>query len=110
MILGHVEYHEIFIRKTKKAYISIVNESIIQIVKDTKEKSSYNSMRCYFRRKRMSFNFNYCRKIFATYLRMQGIEQEVVDLLQGRLPKSIFLRYYFRPDFTIYTKIQSQLN
>jgi Archaeal phage integrase len=109
MILKHVKYPEIFIRKTKKAYISVVNDSIIQIAKNTKDKSCYNSLRCYCKRRKIPFNFNYCRKIFATYLRMQGIEQEVIDLLQGRLPKSIFLRYYYRPDLAIYTKIQDQL-
>jgi intergrase/recombinase len=110
MILEHIRYPEIFIRKTKKAYISIVNETIIQIAKDTKEKSSYNSMRCYFKRRRISFKPYYCRKIFATYLRTNGVEQEIIDLLQGRLPKSVFLRYYYRPDLHIYTKIQNQLN
>ena len=109
MILEHVKYPEIFIRKTKKAYISIVNESILKIAKDTKENSGYDSMRCYFRRRKISFNFNYCRKIFATYLRTNGVEQEVIDLLQGRLPKSVFLRYYYRPDLIIYNKIQKQL-
>ena len=109
MILEHVKYREIFIRKTKKAYISIVNESIIQIAKDRKEKSSYNSLNCFFKRRKIPFNFNYCRKIFATYLRTNGVEQEVIDLLQGRLPKSVFLRYYYRPDLIIYTKIQKQL-
>jgi hypothetical protein len=68
--LEHVRYPGIFIRKTKKAYISIVNESIIQIAKDTKGNSSYNSMRCYFKRRNIPFNFNFCRKIFATHLRM----------------------------------------
>ena len=109
MILEHVKYPEIFIRKTKKAYISIANETIIQIAKDTKEKSSYNSLRCYFKRRRMPFHFSYCGKIFATYLRTNGIEQEIIDLLQGRLPKSVFLRYYYRPDLVTYTKIQNQL-
>ena len=109
MILEHIRYPEIFIRKTKKAYISIVNESIIQIAKDTKEKSNYNSLRCYFKRRKIPFNFNYCRKIFATYLRTNGVEQEIIDLLQGRLPKSVFLRYYYRPDLVIYTKIQNHL-
>ena len=108
MILEHVKYPEIFIRKTKKAYISIVNESILQIANDTKQ-SSYNSLRCYFKRRRIPFNFNYCRKIFATYLRTNGVEQEIIDLLQGRLPKSVFLRYYYRPDLVTYTKIQNQL-
>ncbi len=110
MILEHIRYPEIFIRKTKKAYISIVNESIIQIAKDTKETSRYNSLRCYFKRRKIPFNFNYCRKIFATYLRTNGVEQEIIDLLQGRLPKSIFLRYYYRPDLVIYTKIQNHLD
>ena len=108
MILEHVKYPEIFIRKTKKAYISIVNDSIIQIANDTNQ-SSYNSLRCYFKRRRIPFNFNYCRKIFATYLRTNGVEQEIIDLLQGRLPKSIFIRYYYRPDLVTYTNIQNHL-
>jgi hypothetical protein len=37
-------------------------------------------------------------KIF-THLRTQGIEQEIVDLLQGRLPGSVFVRHYCRPNF-----------
>jgi len=43
-------------------------------------------------------NIYYCLKIFATFLRNKGIEPEIVDLLQGRIPKSIFLRHYYRPD------------
>ena len=42
----------------------------------------------------------YCRKIFATYLRTHGVEQEIIDLLQGRAPKSVFARHYFKPNFT----------
>jgi intergrase/recombinase len=41
----------------------------------------------------------YCRKIFATYLRLEGIEQEIIDLLQGRIPRNVFVRHYFRPSF-----------
>ena len=65
MILEHLKYPEIFIRRTIKAYISIVNDSIIQIAKDTIEKISYNSLRCYFKRRNITFNFNYCRKSFC---------------------------------------------
>ena len=42
---------------------------------------------------------SYCRKIFATHLRTNGIEQETIDFLQGRVPRSVFARHYFRPDF-----------
>jgi intergrase/recombinase len=43
--------------------------------------------------------YYFCRKIFATYLRIQGVEQEIIDLLQGRIPHNIFVRHYFRPSF-----------
>jgi intergrase/recombinase len=40
----------------------------------------------------------YCRKIYASYLRQNGgIESEIVDLLQGRVPRTVFARHYFRP-------------
>jgi len=41
----------------------------------------------------------YCRQIYATYLRNNDITSEIVNLLQGRIPKDVFLRYYYRPDF-----------
>ena len=52
---------------------------------------------------------NYCRKIFATYLRNNGLEQEIIDLLQGRLLKSVFVRYYYRPDLGRFEKIRHLL-
>jgi intergrase/recombinase len=39
----------------------------------------------------------YCRKMFASHLRQSGIESEIVDLLQGRVPKAVFARRYYRP-------------
>ena len=37
----------------------------------------------------------YCRKIFASHLRQLGIESEIVDLLQGCVPKTVFACHYF---------------
>jgi intergrase/recombinase len=47
----------------------------------------------------------YCRKMFASYLRQGGIESEIVDLLQGRVPKSVFARHYFTPSLDYGDKI-----
>ena len=55
-------------------------------------------------------HMNYCRKIFATYLRSKGIEQEVIDLLQGRIPKNIFVRHYYKPDVRSFNRIREILN
>ncbi len=40
----------------------------------------------------------YCRKIFGTWLRQNGVETEFVDLLQGCAPTTVFAYHYFRPD------------
>jgi intergrase/recombinase len=53
----------------------------------------------------------YCRKIFASWLRQSGgIEAEIVDLLQGRVPKSVFTRHYFTPDASYQSRVLSALN
>jgi len=113
-ILKHYQYPEIFLRQTKNAYVSIINEDILQIARGSPDREYYyRSLR-----KRISIkngfdmNMYYCRKIFATYLRNKGIEPEIIDLLQGRLSKSIFLRHYYRPDINgiITEKIRPVLN
>jgi hypothetical protein len=111
MILEHFRYPHIFIRRTKQAFISIVNDDIINLAKDSNE-YSYNALRCYLKRRKIPMNMNYCRKIFATYLRNNGIEQETIDILQGRISKSIFVRHYYKPNFlsTTNQKIQNLLN
>ena len=45
---------------------------------------------------KFGFGYLYCRKIFATFLRLSGVEQEMVDLLQGRIPRNVFVRHYLR--------------
>jgi hypothetical protein len=100
MLLEHFRFPHFFIRRTKKAYISIVNESILNIAKNSATLNSYMSLVSGIKRDNPNYYIHtkYCRKIFATYLRNKGIEQEIIDLLQGRIPKSVFVRHYYRPD------------
>jgi intergrase/recombinase len=104
MILEHYKFPDIFIRRTKKAYITILTDSILDLAKQSAN-CGYNALRLAVKRKKLDMNMAYCRKIFATYLRTHGIEQEIIDLLQGRAPRSVFARHYFRPNFN-YDKIR----
>jgi intergrase/recombinase len=53
----------------------------------------------------------YCRKIHASYLRQTGgIEAEIVDLVQGRVPRSVFARHYFTPNVGYRDKVLRALN
>ena len=47
----------------------------------------------------------YCRKIYASWLRQSGIESEIVDLLQGPVPKTVFARHYFTPSLDYRDKV-----
>ena len=98
MMLEHFKYSEQFLRKTKHAFVSIVDNSIIELAQNASQRT-YNSTRMLLRKQGIEMHMAYCRKIFATYLRNNGIQPEVIDLLQGRVPKSVFLRYYYKPDF-----------
>jgi len=71
----------------------------MEVAKDTWKDITYSFLKYLFRRYGMPLRTSFCRKIFATYLRTHGIEQEIIDLLQGRTPKSVFARHYFKPSF-----------
>jgi hypothetical protein len=98
-IVEHFKFPE-FMRRTKKAYISIMNDNILNLAKLAPRHLTYNQLKLQFKRAGVSsMHMLYCRKIFATYLRLEGIEQEIIDLLQGRIPRNVFVRHYFRPSF-----------
>ncbi|HKX96903.1 MAG TPA: hypothetical protein VJL78_03620 [Candidatus Nitrosocosmicus sp.] len=56
----------------------------------------YSSVRKKLKKLSISMHLNYCRKVFAAYLRNKGIEPEKIDLLQGRITDTVFLNHYFR--------------
>jgi intergrase/recombinase len=89
-----------FIRPTKKAYISILNGKIIEIAEHTEKKVlTYNSLKWIFKQYDVPIRMSFCRKIFATFLRTQGVQQEIIDLLEGVIPRNVFVRHYYRPNF-----------
>jgi hypothetical protein len=97
-MLQHYKYPKTFIRRTKKAYISIVTPNILKLASNSKT-FSYQAMCIKTKRAGLPYHAEYCRQIFGTYLRDYGIEAEIVNLLQGRIPPDVFLRHYYRPNF-----------
>jgi intergrase/recombinase len=99
MLLLHYRYPNTFFRVTKKCYISIMTDSILNLVKNIPQREAYYySVRRAFEQIGRGMNMYYCRKVFATYLRNNGIEPEIIDLLQGRISSSVFVNHYYRPD------------
>ena len=97
--LEHFRFPEIFIRRTKKAFISFVTPEMLDIVKlSVYRKVTYNQIRLACRKSGInSMYMHYTRKIFASWLRHSGIQPEIIDLLQGRVSQSILTRHYLAP-------------
>ena len=110
-ILKHYEFPDIFIRKTKKAHFSVVNDNLIKIAM-TASSQTCSTLTSRFYRNNIEFDLSYCRKVLATFLRNNGIEPEIIDLLQGRISSSVFVNHYYRPDINeiITTRIRPVLD
>jgi intergrase/recombinase len=50
-------------------------------------------------------NMRFCHKTHASWLRQSRVESEIMDLLQGHVPKSVFARHYFMPSLAYQEKV-----
>jgi intergrase/recombinase len=96
-ILEHFRYPKEFLRNTKNAYISIVPHDLIIQIGNSKPISD-NAIRKFLERKAISLRIKELRSYHATYLAKHGIMSEIVDLLQGRIGRSVFVRNYLKED------------
>jgi intergrase/recombinase len=58
--------------------------------------SSWMAIRSQLKRRGIESHLKYCRAIYATHLRKQDIESEVIDIYQGRVPTSVFRAHYLK--------------
>ena len=84
-----------FLKATKKLYISIVPKTLVYEIAQS-NKVSYPAIRKRINRAKHNIRIKQLRSYFATFLRQQGILAEYIDLLQGRIPKSVFARHYLK--------------
>ncbi len=56
-------------------------------------------------------NMHLCRKVFASWLRnKEGIQPEIIDLLQGRVSPSILTRHYLVASSTLKDQVLEAVN
>jgi hypothetical protein len=108
--IEHFRFPEIFVRRTKCAYISIVSPEIVEIARAVGHIPTYFAMRFRVERAGLPFNMGYCRKVFASHLRDSGIPAEFIDALQGRIGQGIFLRHYYSPSIESKDKVLAALH
>jgi hypothetical protein len=93
-VLEHFKFKEIFIRRTKKAFISFVPKSLIEAI--SRSKPLTHSYAISVRKRGFKLRFGDIREAHATFLTKYLRESEI-DFLHGRVSASVFMRNYFNP-------------
>jgi intergrase/recombinase len=94
-ILQHFKFNHDFLRRTKNVYISILPNTLIHQIANS-EPVTYASIHKFLERRHTKLRLRELRSYYATYLRKHGIISELVDLIQGRIGKDVFIRHYLK--------------
>ena len=63
----------------------------------SKEKVTYSMIKMKLQRNQLPIRLNELRDYYGTFMVRHGLIKEEVDLLQGRIGKSVFVRHYWSP-------------
>jgi intergrase/recombinase len=109
--------HKQFLRNTKNTYITIIPKDLVMQIANCKP-ASYYSIHCFLMRRKINLRINELRSYYASFMVRHNIISEEVDLLQGRIPKSVFARHYLKENptelrnrvLTALTQLEQTLN
>jgi intergrase/recombinase len=97
-VLEHFRFKETFIRGTKNCFISVIAQDLISEIVES-EPVSYFAIIKRLQRNGLKSRIGELRDFFGTFMLSHGLIREEIDLLQGRVGKSIFARFYWSPSF-----------
>jgi hypothetical protein len=93
-MLEHYKYRQ-FLRNTKNAYITIIHKDSVMQIANSKP-VSYHAIHCFLLRRKINLRIKELRSFFASFMVRRNLISEEVDLLQGRISKSVFVRHYLK--------------
>ena len=92
--LEHFRHEELFLRRTKKAYISFIPEEFLDA---PTEPLTYDTVRLRLKRAGLKLHLADLREYWATYM-TRHLTRPEIDMLQGRVGTSVFMAHYFNPN------------
>ena len=96
--LEHFKFKALFLRGKKNAYITFIPKNMVLEIANS-ECVTYEGIRKRLLRNGLKVRINELRDSFGTFMVRHGLIREEVDLLQGRIPPSLFIRSYWSPSF-----------
>jgi intergrase/recombinase len=94
-MLEHFKFKDMFIRRTKKAFISIVPEAVVLDI-NQKQQISANEIQMRLKRRGVKLRFKEIRSAQGTFM-TKYLRDTEIDFLHGRVSGSVFQQHYFNP-------------
>jgi len=95
--LEHFKLPSLFLRRKKNVFFTFVRREFLEQITRSKP-ISYGSLRKRLWHSGLNVRLNELRDYYATFMVHNGLIREEVDLLQGRVGKSMFMQHYFSPN------------
>ena len=97
LCLEHFRFKQLFLRGKKNTYITFIPKEMVNEIANS-EPITYEAIRKRLLKNGLRLRINELRDYFATFMVKHGLIREEVDLLQGRIPPSLFVRSYWSPN------------
>jgi len=94
-VLEHFRFKQLFIRRTKKVFITFVPKKLVERISKSEKLTCYQ-IENWIKRNRLKSRFGDLREYYAT-LMTRYLSQPEIDFLQGRVSANVFMRNYFNP-------------
>jgi len=98
--LEHFRFETIFCRRSKNVYVSFCPEEVVKAVTAVTHKISPKRIRRLLEASGLDVRLKQIRKLWASYMTKFLTESEI-NLLQGRVGRSIFMSHYFNPNYVV---------
>jgi intergrase/recombinase len=92
--LCHFKYSQ-YLRHSKNVYVTPISTELLSEISKSRP-VSYSTIRKKLSREGLPLRIKELRSYYATYLRQHNVISENIDLIQGRVPKSVFVRHYLK--------------
>jgi intergrase/recombinase len=95
--LEHFRFKKLFIRKSKKAFVSFVpKELIIRIEESEKVRSKASIQQSIVKKAHLKIRFSDIREAHASFM-TKYLKPQEIDFLHGRIGTSVFMENYYNP-------------
>ena len=94
--LMHFKYGKLFLRVKKNLFISFIPENLVNEIANSTP-VTYPAIRKRLNHNHLKVRICELRDYFGTYLLQHGLLEQEVNLLQGRIPASVFCKHYWSP-------------